>query len=479
MISSDSTSTAGRFDSIELAWALGDGPCGPAGLTLIDLVEGVTVLADHADPSQLVEVRVSASAPNLGPSQIECVRALLGSKAAAHVADGSRSEGVETTVHVEPSTATTRRLVGRLALLLELRGTRVDAPSLWAAEAAYLAHLTDVRVGLQPLAPNEAVVAGPGLLGGPGWPPAHAARLAPVARVVATLLADTHPDLAGALTDRVRRENDGAVDRRDLDDGEVEARFRRLAVGLDDRTADHRRGSLVAAGSLLRGERRSGSRAVMFAIDVSGDISGALDAGRPGTGRWDSAQGLLELRLPVTAEAFERRGSPLWAVVRLPRQDLTLAMSILEPESPHDARSPMGVVRLLLPVDIVLADLAMTLTVDPQSLTEHSGRRHPLRAALEAGRTAALAERLGRWENGFEAWETCATRWAVLGDVDRQAIALSRAARCLDQDGDAAEADVVRERLRGLPLTWAASCVEARPGPEPFLAELLADPDDG
>jgi hypothetical protein len=137
-----------------------------------------------------------------------------------------------------------------------------------------------------------------------------------------------------------------------------------------------------------------------------------------------------------------------------------------------------GVATLALPTDLTVEDLAVTVTADPRSLPP-SGRGHQVHRAVLTGRRAAAAERLGRWDEAARAWQACANQWVAAGDVDRQALALERAARSLTADGDQDGAAAVRQRLDRVTPTWATERPDADPGaPEPFLAELIDVPEE-
>lgn len=475
MIPIDASSVVARFDPVEGSWLFGDGLCGPAGLARLDCGPGFTVLADCADPALLVEVAVFLNGTDsaASPEQVQAVAALLGDEAASLLVATTDTAGpLDTVVAVDPSTVDARQRLGRLALLLELRGGDGDGSDtgLWAAEAAYLAQACSIGL-IQPIAQAEAAAGAQALLAVRPWRPSLAGHLASIAEVLAALVEDVDPSTARALRTRVGR--DGGEGRRknlELSDVEVDAVFAEMSVALHDLTLET---IGVLEPSLVRSEAEvEGAMSATFTVDPAMAPPGVLDPSRRGRAIWDRRRGVVDVRVPCLPGGLDVPSRRLWALLWHPERDVTLAMSLLQPDVSGELDGVWRSASLRVSSNVALSDLAVSVTTDPLTRPP-GGPRLRLQEAIGAGEAALRAERLGRWERAADDWWLCANRWSVLDDINREGLALERCAIAFERDGDADEAAVIRQRRGRLPMTWGRPLLGAAPAVVPFLAEVI------
>lgn len=131
------------------AWTLRDPamgrhgfPCGPAGADELELAPGVVLRVDIADPRRIVECEVVRSgSEKVLPSTIrDPIEALFGHEAAEVLAGVLPIGDLEIEIPVDSNLAPRRDAAADLAHLGAIRDDPPETPSLWAAEAAALAH---------------------------------------------------------------------------------------------------------------------------------------------------------------------------------------------------------------------------------------------------------------------------------------------------------------------------------------------------
>jgi hypothetical protein len=80
----------------------------------------------------------------------------------------------------------------------------------------------------------------------------------------------------------------------------------------------------------------------------------------------------------------------------------------------------------VVPSDLEVSDLVVEL-VEPDQATRPARPLTLVSAAVDAGRAAAMYERLGRIDDASAAWSECARLWSDAGDPRRASLAEERA----------------------------------------------------
>lgn len=90
--------------------------------------------------------------------------------------------------------------------------------------------------------------------------------------------------------------------------------------------------------------------------------------------------------------------------------------------------------RVLVPVDLPPDAIALDVTLEPEA-GWRSPALHAVERAVDLGRRACRAERMGDRPDAWESWHDCAEEWDRAGDVDRSQQALAYAEANPDRRG--------------------------------------------
>lgn len=323
---------------------------------------------------------------------------------------------------------------------------------IWAAEAAQLLHRLDPAFATHERARSLADASALAVVQlaertiplGPGAAP----RVRALAGALAPLVSDAQ--LAAELAGLARRPDELTLSAADVD--------RRFAELLGGSLRLPGRAELTATAlraepwALVEGSVWLGASVAELGLDPSRPAAVALE---PATGR-------LVVRLERAAG-----GRPGWLVVTDAGGAL-LALAPLTTEA--NGSIELGV---LVGRGRSLADVVIDVVTDPTTAAGRSPARRLLDEALVTGAAATAAERLGQHELAASRWLATGRRWALLGDHDREVLAVHAGADALRRAGLPGDADAVRSAVADAPISWAAVRLARQPA-APFLAELVS-----
>ena len=409
---SDDTPTAGPMYPQQLVTWPAEGSLeftdvqtGPAGVSVVELPDGVTVEVDHADPGQLVAL----SAPDdLDPLSL---RRWIGRRAASRNLGGRERD--------DPTAPTLVPKVGRTTVGTGRARRRPDDPAVAFGRLVVAAELLD-DTELEPIA-----------------------RLVAGVELLLELDDDPTADLLLPLRSDVRRRVEAlALQVDDVDDAE---QFEGLSPDSVRRAADVVR-TLVGrlAPRSLPLERLS-ARLDRLGSGVAADMSEAVgeafapldDAVRPDLSTFEPKPRSAAAPPPDDFLRVERLEPALLHVqvsraadgdwVRVLRNDGLVLLAA----APLIDDGLLRSAELIVPPDTVDDELVVQI-VDATDV-DHGPRPSDLvRQAVRSGRDAARADRLGRSEDARRRWSTCAALWARAGDDHRTTLALRRAEGSFD-----------------------------------------------
>ncbi len=354
-------------------------PFGPAGVSVTELPDGSTWQVDHADPATLVGLDVDA---DTGPDAPLLVTA-FGGDGAMFIADGAVPAD-----EYQPRAVSGRRSSPR-------RVTSGRRPGRPAEEAGALVVLSDLAddTSLHPVARVAAVVE-----------LAEHARGAPGGRLFATA--------APALLDRAETWCE-RIDDTELDDLDPKQAVR-LSSAIQAATSQNGR----QRPALRRLAQRLGDAVLSGYVEDSALRVAASPLPAQATDVDDgfvtepppSGTSLEWISDTVARVHTTRSDEDRW--VRVLRRDglVLLALAPLERTGLVDRAG------VALPPDLRNDELIIQLVADDEFPLLNADHIELARAAVQAGRTAARATRLGDRSAAEAEWEKCAQLWDRAGD---------------------------------------------------------------
>lgn len=387
-------------------------PFGPAGVSSVEFPDGTCWEVDHADPSRVVLVSVDGDLDRsfllrelLGQERFDLACAQLGAQRAAKPsgarlrADVRIADGTGLTSGPPLGWPGADSSVGAAILAVDAAGNDSELPLVRVAAGVEFLSMVTRGAPLRILGPLTAqVVSG----------------LAVTARVV------------------------GPEDLENLPAGS-EKSLHRLESMLRQALREHAELELPFRGllDLLRSAARGGRAGRAAGLGAELAVSRLLDlrSSESSTTFWEPG-GAEPLGSEVHAEDFVDVSvdGPGQVVVRTARLHSGKWVRVLR----LDGLVPLALVPLLpdglvlealavVPPELSLGEMVVQL-VDPGELV---GLQRPLdlvRAAVEAGRTAARYWRLEQFQESSEAWTECSRLWRAAGDDSRAGEARERAA---------------------------------------------------
>ena len=380
---------------------------GPAGVSVIELPDGGTWQVDHADPGELVTLDVEADVGHDAPLMVTA----FGGDGAMFVAD--RAVPAD---EYEPRAVSGRRFTPRRVTSRRLPGGPAEA----AGALVVLADLADDDA-LHPLARIAAVVE-----------LAQGLRGTPAGRLVASALP--------ALLDRAE------VWSEQVDDAELTVLDRKQGVRLSSAIRAATSPDRRVRPALRRLAQRLTETVYLddhefvmhqvvhaqIAMPVMAVVDDPDEPPRSGT----TFEWLSDTIGLVTTT---RSGDERW--VRILRRDGLVLLAL----APLERSGLVDRAEVALPPDITDDEFEIQFVDDDEFPVAHPDRIEHVRAAVQAGRTAARSTRLDDRQAAEHQWERCAELWDRVGDRFRA------------------------EQARELAYGYRAN----RPG-RPFLADELA-----
>jgi len=195
-----------------------------------------------------------------------------------------------------------------------------------------------------------------------------------------------------------------------------------------------------------------------------------LDPAAPAEVTWLPSAGDLTVRCLVARSAYLVALGSHWVRIYRPDTRTVLALAPLEPLEPTtdeqwaEARLHIG--------NQDPASLIVDVTDTPQQQPP-SPLRRTIDDATRVGSEAARLERVGV-PAAVDAWEACAQTWHEAGDLDRQAMALARAASTARTAGLRERAAALHAQYSDLQVTWAVSRLDLGTPATPLVSDLVS-----
>jgi hypothetical protein len=106
--------------------------------------------------------------------------------------------------------------------------------------------------------------------------------------------------------------------------------------------------------------------------------------------------------------------------------------------------------QVLVPVDLPPDEIALDVTLEPEAAWR-SPALHAVERAVDLGRRACRAERMGDRPDAWESWNDCAEEWGRIGDIERSQQARDYAEENPDRRGTPRRRDSQR---RPFAIDW-------------------------